>query len=308
MNSLKGKDLLTLAELSAEEIYSLLAKALEFKRLKSLGRGRRLLEGKTVALIFEKPSTRTRVSFEVALFELGAHPLFLKSDDLQLKRGESLEDLGKVLSSYVSAIVIRTFAQRKVEDLAKAATVPVINGLSDDFHPCQILADFLTVLEKKKRLKGLKLAYLGDGNNVANTLVLGASKVGLNIFLASPPGHQVKETLVKEVLKEKESSAQVILTNDPEEAARNADLIYTDVWVSMGKKEEAKIRTQFRPYQVNKKNLSLAKSDCLVMHCLPAHRGQEITEEVMEDPRFIGFDQAENRLHLQKALLVALIG
>lgn len=307
--SLKGRDLLSLAELSTEEIYLILSKGLQFKKLQHRGVSPRFLEGKSVALIFEKPSTRTRVSFEVALSSLGGQPIFLKLEDLQLARGETIEDMGKVLSRYVDAIVIRTFGQERVEKLAQAATVPVINGLSDDFHPCQVLSDLMTILEKKKRLAHLKIAYVGDGNNVAQTLILGAVKVRLNIALASPKGYEVNKSLVKTALCKKGPLSEVILTDDPLQAVKGADIVYTDVWVSMGKeKEEQKRMALFKPYQVNKNLLSLAKPDCLVMHCLPAHRGQEITTEVMEDPRCIVFDQAENRLHVQKALLVLLIG
>ncbi|MEW6189145.1 MAG: ornithine carbamoyltransferase [Actinomycetota bacterium] len=310
MASLRGRDILTLGDLSPDEIYLILSKAMEFKRLQRMGVSHRYLEGKAVAMIFEKPSTRTRVSFEVGLAHLGAHPIFLSAGDMQLGRGESIEDTGRVLSRYVDAIIIRTFAQGDVEKLAKAADVPVINALTDDFHPCQALGDFMTILEKKDRLAGLKLAYVGDGNNVAHSLLMGSVKVGLNIFIASPKGYEPKKWIIDMALKNLRGlkpKAEVV--NDPIKAVRNADIVYTDVWVSMGQEAERDERiSAFQPYQVNKELLAYAKPDAIVMHCLPAHRGEEITAEVMDDPRCVVFDQAENRLHIQKALLISLIG
>lgn len=309
MVSLKDKDILTLGELSTDELYLILSKALEFKRLKRSGMPHRLLEGKSVALVFEKPSTRTRVSFEVGISHLGAQVVYLKSDDLQLGRGETIEDMGKVLARYVDAIVIRTFAQKTVEELAKAADVPVINGLSDDFHPCQVLADLMTILEKKDHLAGLKLTYVGDGNNVCHSLLLGAVKVGLSISIATPKGYEPSEEVVNRALDDVRNVTQkVVLTNSPARAVKGADIVYTDVWTSMGKEDEEKERRRvFSPYQVNAELLELAKPDCLVMHCLPAHRGEEITASVLKDKRCVIFDQAENRLHVQKALLTSLI-
>jgi len=308
--SLKGRDLLTLGDLGPDEIYLILSKAMEFKRLQRMGVSHRYLEGKAVAMIFEKPSTRTRVSFEVALAHLGAHPIFLSAEDMQLGRGESIEDTGRVLSRYVDAIIIRTFAQGDVEKLAKDADVPVINALTDDFHPCQVLGDFMTILEKKDRLAGLKLAYVGDGNNVAHSLLMGSVKVGLNIFIASPKGYKPKKWIVDMALRNLRGlKPKVEMVNDPIKAVRNADIVYTDVWVSMGQEAERDKRlSAFQSYQVNKELLAYAKPDAIVMHCLPAHRGEEITAEVMDDPRCVVFDQAENRLHVQKALLISLIG
>ncbi|MDI6822212.1 MAG: ornithine carbamoyltransferase [Actinomycetota bacterium] len=310
MASLKGRDLLTLGDLGPDEIYLILSKAMEFKRLQRMGISHRYLEGKAVAMIFEKPSTRTRVSFEVALAHLGAHPIFLSAEDMQLGRGESIEDTGRVLSRYVDAIIIRTFAQRDVEKLAKDADVPVINALTDDFHPCQVLGDFMTILEKKDRLAGLKLAYVGDGNNVAHSLLMGSVKVGLNIFIASPKGYEPKKWIVDMALRNLRGlKPKVEMVNDPIKAVRNADIVYTDVWVSMGQEAERDERlSAFQSYQVNKELLAYAKPDAIVMHCLPAHRGEEITAKVMDDPRCVVFDQAENRLHVQKALLISLIG
>ncbi len=309
MPSLKGRDLLSLASLSSDEVYRILSRAMELKRLQRRGALHRPLEGKVVAMIFAKPSTRTRVSFETGLAQLGASPIYLSVGDLQLGRGESIEDTGRTLSRYVDAIVIRTFAQRDIEELARAASVPVINGLSDDFHPCQALADLLTILERKERLAGLNLAYVGDGNNVAHSLLLGAVKVGLNIAIASPAGYEPKSWIVDLALEDlKEVTHKVMITNDPKEAVKDADVIYTDVWVSMGQEKKRRKRMAiFRPYQVNKDLLSLSKPDAIVMHCLPAHRGEEITADVMVDSRCVIFDQAENRLHVQKALLTLLM-
>ncbi|HDP69430.1 MAG TPA: ornithine carbamoyltransferase [Actinobacteria bacterium] len=310
MISLKGKDFLCLGDFGQDEIYQILAKATELKRLHRLGKSIRLLEGKSVALVFEKPSTRTRVSFEAGITQLGAYPIVLYGRDLQLGRGETIEDTGQVLSRYVDAIVVRTFKHGDLETLAEASSVPIINGLTDDFHPCQALADFLTILEKKDRLAGLKLAYVGDGNNVCHSLISGASHIGLNISVAVPSGYEPKAWVVKKaesVLRN--INHKIYVTNDPKEAVSRADIVYTDVWTSMGREEEAnKRRKIFLPYQVNGDLLSLAKLDALVMHCLPAHRGEEITEEVMKSSNCVVFDQAENRMHTQKALLSLLIG
>ncbi len=307
---LKGKDFLTLADFGQDEIYQILAKATELKRLHRLGKSTRLLDGKSVALIFEKPSTRTRVSFEAGISQLGAHPIVLYGRDLQLGRGETIEDTGRVLSRYVDAIIVRTFKQGDLEKLAKAASVPIVNGLTDEFHPCQILADFLTILEKKDRLAGLNLAYVGDGNNVCHSLILGACHVGLNVSIATPPGYEPNEWVVERAKKAvRNFNHKIYTTNNPKEAVLKADIIYTDVWTSMGQEEEAQERKKIlAPYQINSELLSLAKPDALVMHCLPAHRGEEITEDIMESSNCVVFDQAENRLHAQKALLSLLIG
>lgn len=310
MPTLKGRDLLTMADLSQDEIYHIIAKAIEFKRLRRTKISHRYLEGKTVALIFQKPSTRTRVSFEVGIVHLGGHPLYLGTDELQLGRGETIEDTGQVLSRYVDAIVIRTFAQADVEALAQAADVPVVNGLTDDHHPCQILADLMTIMEIKNRLSGLKLAYLGDGNNVAQSLLLGTAKVGMDISIASPKGYEPKQAIVEMAGKSVTSPVSKLeITNNPRQALKSADIIYTDVWVSMGQEGEREQRlSAFKPFQVNQEALSYARPGAIVMHCLPAHRGKEITDQVLESPQSVVFDQAENRLHVQKALLVLLIG
>ncbi|MDO8886115.1 ornithine carbamoyltransferase [Candidatus Oleimmundimicrobium sp.] len=310
MISLKGKDFLTLADFGQDEIYQILAKASKLKRLHRLGEPTHLLKGKSVALIFEKPSTRTRVSFEAGIAQLGAHPVVLHGKDLQLGRGETIEDTGRVLSKYVDAIVVRTFKQSDLENLAKAASVPVINGLTDDFHPCQVIADFLTILEKKDRLAGLKMAYVGDGNNVCHSLMLGASHIGMNLSVATPLGYEPKEYVIKKAKSVlRNINHKIDITNNPKKAVLRADVVYTDVWTSMGQESESEERKKtFLPYQVNSVLLSLAKPDALIMHCLPAHRGEEITGEVMESPNCVVFDQAENRMHAQKALLSLLIG
>lgn len=307
---LKGKDLLTLKDLSQDELYQIFSKALGFKKKAKRLTVSSVLKNKTVALIFEKPSTRTRVSFEVAISHLGGYPIFLSAAELQLSRGEPIEDMGKVLSRYVDGIVIRTFAQKNIEQLAEASDVPVINGLSNDFHPCQGLADFLTILEEKDKLKGLNLAFIGDGNNVCNSLIFGSAKVGANLTVATPKGYEPEKEVVDAGLSEsKKTGGKIELSNKPGQAAENADVIYTDVWTSMGNESEKEKRTKaFASFQINKNLLAKAKKDAIVMHCLPAHRGEEMTEDVLEDERCVVFDQAENRLHIAKAVLTLLLG
>ncbi|MBI4744788.1 MAG: ornithine carbamoyltransferase [Actinobacteria bacterium] len=303
-----GRDVLTLDEFTGDEILALLSKAKDLKGMLKKKEPHNYLDGKTIALIFQKPSTRTRISFEAGIAQLGAYPLYLNANDMQLGRGETIDDTGRVLSRYVEAIVIRTFAQEEIELLAEAASIPVINGLSDDYHPCQSLADLLTILEIKNRFSGIKLAYLGDGNNVVHSLLLGSAKVGMDIFVATPEGYE-PSSLVVEKAKNIAKNSKVEIMNDPEEAVKDADVVYTDVWTSMGQESEGDIRKKiFVPYQINSKILSYAKSDTVVMHCLPAHRGEEITNEVMDGPNSVVFDQAENRLHTQKALLALLLG
>ena len=267
------------------------------------------LKGKTLAMIFEKSSTRTRVSFEAGMAQLGGHALNLSPKELQLGRGETIADTAKVLSRYVDGIMYRAFDHKMMLDLAKNATVPVINALDDVEHPCQTVADLMTVLERKKRFKGLKLAYVGDGNNVCNSLMLGSAIVGLDFVSSNPEGYGPDKRLVKtaaEMAKKKGASFELL--SDPKVAVKNADVIYTDTWVSMGMEEEAKERLKvFQPYQVNSALVKRAKKDCIVMHCLPAHRGQEITDEVMDGPNSVIFDQAENRMHTEKAILLMLI-
>ena len=268
------------------------------------------LGGRAVALIFEKPSTRTRVSFEVAVASMGGHPVALSATELQLGRGETIEDTGRVLSRYVDCIVLRTFGQERLEHLASTATVPVINALSDYEHPCQILADLLTVLEKKGEARGLTVAYLGDGNNVAHSMLLGGAMLGIGIRVATPPGFEPIPQVVERAGElARESGGVVEVTNDPRAAAEGADVLYTDVWASMGQEREHDERVLvFTPYRLDESAVERAADDAIVMHCLPAHRGEEITDEVIDGPHSVVWDQAENRLHAQKALLLWLLG
>jgi ornithine carbamoyltransferase len=268
------------------------------------------LRRRSVAMIFEKPSTRTRVSFEVAIASTGAHPVALSSQELQLGRGETIEDTGRVLSRYVDAIVLRTFEQERLELLAAAATVPVINALSDFEHPCQCLADLLTIREIKGELTGRTLTYLGDGNNVTHSLLLGGAKSGMHVRVATPPGFEPIPQIVQRATEISEGAGgSVLLTNDPREAAAGADVLYTDVWASMGQEAESDERALVFPaYRLDREKVDVARPDVTVLHCLPAHRGQEITDEVIDGPHSAVWDQAENRLHTQKALLLWLLG
>jgi ornithine carbamoyltransferase len=306
---LKGRSLDSLLNLSKEEIEQILKTSKLLKSKLIRGESHPLLKGKTLAMIFEKPSTRTRASFEVGMWQLGGYALYLSASDLQLGRGETIADTAQTLSKYVNGIMARVFAHQTILDLIKYSSVPVINGLSDFSHPCQGLADLFTIYEKKRRLSGLNLAYVGDGNNVAHSLLYGCSKVGMNITLACPKGYEPdSEVVLKAKEKGKETSCKVKVTNDPKEAVRDADIIYTDVWASMGKEREHKERVKvFKPYQVNGKLVREAKEDYLFMHCLPAHRGEEVTGEVADSKNSIIFDQAENRLHTQKALLALMM-
>ena len=264
------------------------------------------LISKSLAMIFEKPSTRT--SFEVAMTQLGGHALYMSPRDMQLGRGETIEDTAKVLSRYVDAIVYRAFDHNMVVSLAKNATVPVINALDDVEHPAQIVADLMTIFEKKGKLKGLKISFIGDGNNVANSLMLGSAIVGADFYIASPKGYEIKEKYVKLAKEVAGNNSKIVITNDPIEAARDADVIYTDVWVSMGEEsEKEKKEKAFKDYQVNISLVENAKKDFIFMHCLPAHRGLEVTSEVIDGPNSIVFDEAENRLHAQKAILLKFI-
>ncbi|KHF35056.1 Ornithine carbamoyltransferase [Paenibacillus sp. P1XP2] len=308
--NLKGRDLLELDDYSTEEIQYLLDLAIELKRKQKNGEVYQPLKGKTIGLIFEKSSTRTRVSFEVGAFQLGAHALFLSKNDIQLGRGEIISDTAQVLSRYLDGIMIRTFGHNNVVDLAKYASVPVINGLSDLAHPCQVLADYQTILEHKGKLKGLKLAYIGDGNNMTHSLMIGGAKLGVHVSVASPEGYEPDAEVVKASREiAKETGAQIVVTRSPQEAVKDADVIYTDVWASMGFEEEQKIReAAFKDYQVDEELAKGAKSDYLFMHCLPAHRGEEVSEGVIDGKNSVIFDQAENRLHAQKALMAALMG
>lgn len=309
MKDIDGKDFLTFNELTPKSISELIRLAESQKAVRKEFMPSSVLKGKSVALIFEKPSTRTRVSFEVGISQLGGTPVILNGSDMQLGRGETIPDTGRVLSRYVDAIVIRSYSHSEVEQLARASDVPVINALTDDYHPCQILADLFTIFEVKGVFKGLKLAYLGDGNNIANTLLIGCSKVGIDISVATPKGYEPLGAAVETAKSNAASSgSKVEILNDPREAARDADVLYTDVWVSMGQEEEAKKRLDaFKGFSLDENIASLAKTNHTVMHCLPAHRGQEISASVADGPHSVIFDQAENRLHSQKALLIKLL-
>ena len=294
--------LLKMLDLSKDEIVGILNLADQLKY--ELGHGIRhpLLAGKTLGMIFQKASTRTRVSFETGIYQLGGYGLFLSSHDLQIGRGEPVEDTARVLSRYLDGIMIRTFDQEEVEALARVGSIPVINGLTDFCHPCQVLADLMTVREYKGILEGLKMAYIGDGNNMANSLIVGGVKVGMKVSIACPEGYE------PEVADWAKANGDFTIVRDPAEAADGADAVYTDVWASMGQEGEAEKRMQaFRNYQVNEENMRFAKPDAMVLHCLPAHRGEEITEETFEKHAGEIFDQAENRLHVQKAILVKLM-
>ncbi|MDR3120851.1 MAG: ornithine carbamoyltransferase [Clostridiales bacterium] len=284
--------------------------AQKLKKEKKAGVAHPLLAGKTLGMIFTKSSTRTRVSFEAGMYQLGGYPLALNASDLQLGRGEPICDTARVLSRYIDAIMIRTFAQADVEGLARYGSVPVINGLTDDTHPCQILADLMTVRECKGGLKGLKLAYVGDGNNVANTLLQGCPKVGMDIAVATPAAFACPQKYVDQAREAAlASGSRVTITTDPAEAVIGADVVYTDTWVSMGQEaEKAERAKQFSGYQVDAALFGKAKADAIFMHCLPAYRGYEVTEDVIEGPASRVFDETENRLHAQKAVLVTLMG
>jgi len=310
MANIRGRDFLTLQDYSPEEIQFILQSSFEFKRERAYGEFRKPLRNKTIAMIFQKPSTRTRVSFEVAMYELGGTALYLRWDDLQLRRGELISDTARVLSRYVHGIVARVYDHKDLEELAEFATVPVINALSDLFHPCQALADIMTIIEKKGRLKGVKVAFVGDGNNVCHSLMIACSKLGADIAVATPKGYEPKEFVIEWTMENaSHSGSQVVITNDPIEAVENADVIYTDVFVSMGMEHETEKRKKdFKGWQVNKELVSHAKKDFIFMHCLPAHRGEEVAPEVIDDPvHSVVWDQAENRLHTEKALLALLI-
>ncbi|MCM3030473.1 ornithine carbamoyltransferase [Niallia sp. MER 6] len=309
LTDLKGKDLLTLAEYSSETIVELVNKAKELKEAHLNGEIITPLKGKTLGMIFEKSSTRTRVSFETGMFQLGGQALFLSSRDLQIGRGEPISDTAKVLSQYVDAIMIRTFAHETVEELAEHATIPVINGLTDLHHPCQALADLLTILEVKGTLQGLKLAYIGDGNNVAHSLMIACAKVGIDIAVATPANYEPNDEIVALAKSfAMISGSAVSIVQDPVEAVKDADAIYADVWTSMGQEEENEQRLKdFQGFQVNKELVAHAKADYMFLHCLPAHREEEVTAEIIDGPNSYVFQEAGNRMHAQKALLVELL-
>jgi ornithine carbamoyltransferase len=307
--NLKGKDLLTLADLEPQEITTILEKSLVLKEKTLNKQFDHPLKGKILGMIFDKSSTRTRVSFEVGMIQLGGSALYLNGNDLQLGRGETVADTAQVLSQYVDAIMIRTFSHKSVEELADHATVPVINGLTDMYHPCQALADLLTIHEKKGKLEGLKLAYIGDGNNVAHSLMIACTKVGMDVSIAAPKGYFPDETITARCEGfAAQSGAKLVINESPLEAVKDADIIYSDVWTSMGQESENEQRLKdFDGYQVNAELLKHAKKDHIFMHCLPAHRGEEVTAEVIDGKHSVVFEQAGNRLHAQKALLVEIL-
>ena len=305
---MRHKDFIEIHDYSADEVREIFEIARAMKSDPKKYRG--ALEGQTLAMIFEKSSTRTRVSFEAGMYQLGGHALFLSARDIQLGRGEPIVDTARVLSRYVDAIMARTFAHKTVTDLAEYATVPVINGLTDLSHPCQVMADYFTAWEKLGDLTGRKLAYIGDGNNMAHSLLFGAPKVGMHVAVATPAGYAPDPTIVGMATADADSAGtKVVVTTSIDEAARDADVVETDVWASMGQEEEAeKRRRDFEGWQVDRRVMSLAKKDAIFMHCLPAHRGEEVAAEVIDSPQSVIYDEAENRLHVQKAILVTLMG
>ena len=305
------QDLISLHDLTSDEVKELLELGIKLKAEKKAGIEHHILKGKTLGMIFTKSSTRTRVSFEVGMTQLGGYPLFLSSNDIQLGRGETIYDTAKVLERMLDGIMIRTYSHQDVLDLAEHANIPVINALTDLLHPCQVLADLMTTYEHKGKLEGLKLAYIGDGNNMAHSLMYGCAKAGMNCAVATPDDakYQCDAEVVANAKDDfKKAGTELILTNDPVEAIKNADVVYTDTWVSMGMEEEKEERQRlFMPYQVNGELFENAASDAIFMHCLPAYRGFEVTEEVIDGPQSVIFDEAENRLHAQKAVMVKLM-
>ncbi len=300
------KDLLSEYDLKRSDYKCIFENAQRLKRLLQEGKEYRPLKGKTLGMIFDKSSTRTRISFEVGMYQLGGVALFLSSRDTQLGRGEIIADTARIMSRYLNGIMIRTFSQTSVVEFARYATIPVINGLTDLLHPCQILSDLFTIIEKRGGYEGLKIAYVGDGNNMANSWINAAAKLPFHLDLACPDGYDPDAAILKRGMAE--APAGVVLNRDPEEAVRDADVVYTDVWASMGQETERGDRLKkFQGYQVNQALIDLAKKDVLVMHCLPAHRGEEITAEVIDGPRSVIIDEAENRLHVQKAVMEILM-
>jgi ornithine carbamoyltransferase len=300
------RDFLDVTDFSAEEILAVLRLAADLKRKQKKGKAHRLLEGKTLAMIFQKPSTRTRISFETGMFQLGGHALYISPDEMGIGKRETVADVARVLSRYNDAIMARVFGHDIVAGLAQHASIPVINGLSDWSHPCQILGDMLSILEHRGRFDGLKIAWIGDGNNVAHSWIHLAMRLPIELVLACPAGYDPDAQLVAEA--QRLGPGKVTVVRDAVEAAAGADVLYTDVWASMGQEKEAEKRKRaFAAFQINDEVVANAKPDVLVMHCLPAHRGEEIAESVLEGPRSIVFDEAENRLHVQKAILVTLL-
>lgn len=307
--SLKGRDFLTLKDFTGQEIMDMVQLGIDLKAKLKAGIPTPILAGKSLGMIFQKSSTRTRVSFEVGMYQLGGQALFLSSNDLQIGRGEPIQDTARVLSRYLDAILIRTFSHQEVEDLAKYADVPVINGLTDDYHPTQVIADLITIQEHKGHLKGIKFAYVGDGNNMTHSLMIGGAKTGVDVVVACPDGYMPNPEIVAQAQQyAAEYGGSVTVLHDPKEAVADADVVYTDTWASMGQEAEKEIRKKaFAGYQVDSALMALAKPDAIFMHCLPAYRGWEVTEEVMESAQSVVFDEAENRLHAHKAILATVV-
>lgn len=301
---LKTKDLLTLNELDKKETIAIIDQAIKLKKDLKTGTCKPILKNKILAMIFQKPSTRTRVSFEAGMYQLGGHALNLSSDDLQLARGETIEDTSKTLSRYVDIIMARVYSHSEIEMLAKNSTIPVINGLSDYFHPCQILADLMTIKEKKKKLTGLKLAWIGDGNNVCNSMIYGCAKTEISINIATPKGYEPHKTIVNEAKK----FIDIELLHNPSLAVKDADVVVTDTFVSIHHKATDRTKDFLPNFQVNSSLMKKAKSDAIFLHCLPAKRGQEVTSSVIDGPQSAVWDEAENRLHVQKSLMIGLLG
>jgi ornithine carbamoyltransferase len=302
-----ARHFLALHDFDEVELYGMLILAKELKQKQRQGIPHRLLDGKTLAMIFEKSSTRTRVSFEVGIFQLGGHGLFISSGTSQMGRGEPIRDTARVMARYCDGVMIRTFGQEIVEEFAKYSSVPVINGLTDLFHPCQVMADLLTVVEHKRTYEGLKFAWVGDGNNMANTWIEAAAIFGFDLTLACPKGYEPDGQVLK--WAKAKAKSRIVLTDDPKEAAKDADVLNTDVWASMGQEQEQAARVKaFAGYQLNEALLDGAKGNCMVLHCLPAHRGEEISDDVIEGPHSAVWDEAENRLHVQKAIMARLMG
>ena len=307
--ALKHKDLISIHDLEIGEVALILDVAAKLKRKQKKGEPHQYLKGKTLAMLFSKASTRTRTSFEVGFFQLGGHPIYLSDDASQIGRGEPVKDTARVLSRFVDGIMIRTFSHESVIELAKYATIPVINGLTDLLHPCQALTDLFTIQEKMKVLKGRKMVYVGDGNNMAHSLMYAAAKVGMNMVCACPKGYQPDPKVLAEAQEDaSQTGCTITVEEDVMKAVKGADVLYTDTWASMGQEEEHDARKKiFAPYQINAELLAAARPEAIVMHCLPAYRGEEITDEVIEGPQSVVFDQAENRLHVQKAIMALLM-
>lgn len=307
--NLKGRDFLSIHDWTREELDQMLKTAELLKLRQKTGQIDQPLKGKTLGMIFTKSSTRTRISFEVAIWQLGGYGLFLSANDLQLKRGETIADTARVLSRYLDGIMIRTYAHDDVTELARHADIPVINGLTDLLHPCQVMADLFTIQEKKGRLEGLKLCYVGDGNNMANSLMHGGAKFGMHVTIACPKGYEPDASMVREAMNDaKASGARIEVVNDPYEGVKGADVVYTDVWASMGQEAEAIERAKImQPFQVNSQLMAAAKPDAIFLHCLPAHRGEDVTDEVIDGPQSVVWDEAENRMHVQKAILALVM-